>query len=383
MKRRMARLLTCGLLAVCCATCSHVNPYYDSSRPHHLQSGFRNNYVSDFFTGSFWRWQWERWRDGLPKPPASLAELQPVHPDIEWLKQNRSVPTATWIGHATVLLQVGGLNILTDPIFSERASPLSWIGPKRKMPPALALAELPHIDAVIVSHNHYDHLDLPTLKALNAQAGGPPLFLMPLGVGDWLRRQGISKVVQPDWWQSHQLAGVRLHFVPVQHWSGRGWFDRFETLWGGWVIETDSDAASHAKADSTTLLVADTPVAGAASRRGLKIFFTGDTGYSQDFADIQRRFGSFDFAMIPVGAYEPRWFMRHQHVNPAEAVQIHLDLQARRSLGIHWGAFELTDEALDEPPRALRQALQARQMDARDFVTPAPGKIVTIEKLNK
>ena len=140
MRRGAVAWLAAGLLAAACAGCAHVNPYYDPARAHHTRSGFRNNHLDDFFTGSFLRWQWERWRDGLPKPPASLAELQPVRPDIDWLKQNRSAPSVTWIGHATVLLQVGGLNILTDPIFSERASPFSWLGPKRRIPPALALA---------------------------------------------------------------------------------------------------------------------------------------------------------------------------------------------------------------------------------------------------
>ncbi len=353
-QRQRWQRLACVLLAAACASCTHVNPYYDPAQPHHTRSGFRNNYVNDFFTGSFWTWQWQRWRDGLPKPPASVAAMQPVRPDLHWLQQNRSTPAATWIGHATVLLQVGGLNILTDPIFSERASPVSWAGPKRKLPPALQLSDLPHIDVVIVSHNHYDHLDLPSLRALNAQSGGPPRFLMPLGVGDWLREQGIANVSQLDWWQSTALPGATLHFVPVQHWSARRLFDRFDTLWGGWVIDTAADG------------------------RPLKVFFTGDTGYSKDFTDIRRRFGAMDFAMIPVGAYEPRWFMKHQHVNPDEAIQIHLDLQSRQSLGIHWGAFELTDESLDEPPVMLRQALQARGLADSRFITPPPGKVLRI-----
>lgn len=345
------------LMSIAVAGCSHINPHYDPTRPHHTPSGFRNNHLDDFFTGSFWAWQWERWRQGLPKPPVSVEEMQPVQADIGWLQHNRSEPVATWIGHATVLLQAGGLNILTDPMLSERASPLSWIGPKRKMPPAIGLADLPRIDVVIISHNHYDHLDLPTLKALNAQAGGPPLFLVPLGIGDWLHRQGIKPVAQLDWWQSLPVAGMRLHCVPVQHWSARGLFDRFQTLWSGWVIET---------ADET------------GGERSLKIFFTGDTGYSRDFTDIAQRFGAMDLAMIPIGAYEPRWFMRHQHVDPAEAVQIHLDLQARQSLGIHWGTFQLTDEPLDEPPRALRQALRARDIDVNSFVTLRPGGTLQI-----
>lgn len=356
---RAGRLLASAVLACVCAACTHVNPYYDPAQRHHTRAGFRNNYVDHFFTGSFWRWQWQRWREGLPKPPANTAGLQPLRLDLGWLQQNRTESSATWIGHATVLLQAGGLNILTDPIFSERASPVSWAGPKRKAPPALKLAELPHIDVVIVSHNHYDHLDLPSLKALNAQRGGPPLFLMPLGVGDWLRAQGIDRVAQLDWWQSRALGETKLHFVPVQHWSARGLFDRFETLWGGWVIETRDDG------------------------QPLTMFFTGDTGYSKDFADIQRRFGDMDFAMIPIGAYEPRWFMRNQHVDPDEAVQIHLDLRASRSLGIHWGAFELTDESLDEPPQRLRQALKAHAVDEQAFVAVQPGSILKIKNFNQ
>lgn len=350
MRSRSTRLLAAFALAAACASCTNVNPYYDPSKPHHTREGFRNNYLQGPIGGNFLRWQWERWRDGLPKPPANGYAFPVERPDIDWLKQNRSEATATWIGHATVLLQVGGLNILTDPMFSERASPLSWIGPKRKTPPAMRIEELPRIDAVIVSHNHYDHLDLPTLRALDKQAGGPPLFLMPLGVGDWLKRQGIANVQQLDWWQSHPVGSSHLHFVPVQHWSARGLFDRFETLWGGWVIESQADG------------------------KPFKAFFTGDTGYSKDFIDIHRRFGDFDFAMIPVGAYEPRWFMKPQHVNPEEAVQIHRDLRARRSLGIHWGAFELTDEALDEPLSALQAALVSAKLIGEPFVTTPLGQ---------
>lgn len=321
-------------LALACAGCSHVNPHYDAAKPHHTREGFRNNYLREPIGSGFLKWQWERWRNGLPKPPANGYTFPVVQPDLGWLQQNRSQPSATWIGHATVLLQLGGLNILTDPIFSERASPVSWAGPKRKTPPAMQLHELPRIDVVLISHNHYDHLDLPSLHALGEQNGGPPLLLVPLGVGDWLREQGLTNVRQLDWWQSAAADGVRFHCVPVQHWSARGLFDRFHTLWGGWVIEAQAEGGPFTA------------------------FFTGDTGYSKDFADIHRRFGDIDFAMIPVGAYEPRWFMQNQHVDPAEAVRIHQDLGSKQSLGIHWGAFELTDEPLDEPPRALREALR-------------------------
>ncbi len=343
MAARGARLAASLLLAIACTGCGHVNPHYDPAKPHRTREGFRNNYLAEPIGAGFLKWQWERWRDGLPKPPANGYAFPFERPDIAWLQQNRSQPSATWIGHATVLLQVGGLNILTDPIFSERASPVSWAGPKRKTPPAMQAHELPRIDVVIISHNHYDHLDLPSLRALATQAGGPPLLLVPLGVGDWLQKQGLTNVQQLDWWQSHELNGTRLHCVPVQHWSARGLFDRFHTLWSGWVIESPTEG------------------------KPFRTFFTGDTGYSKDFKDIHRRFGDFDFAMIPVGAYEPRWFMKNQHVNPEEAVRIHQDLHSKLSLGIHWGAFELTDESLDEPPRALKDAVGHAGIDSTKF----------------
>ncbi len=359
MKHRRAPLLAAFVLAAVCASCAHQNPHYDPAKPHHTPAGFRNNYVSDFFTGSFWKWQWQRWREGLPMPPADGYASFPVQrPDLDWLRQNRSEASATWIGHATVLLQVGGLNILTDPVFSERVSPVSWAGPKRKVPLPAQLHELPRIDVVIVSHNHYDHLDLPTLKALAAQEGGPPMFMMPLGVGDWLKEQGVPNVAQLDWWQAQDVSQTRIHFVPVQHWSARGPFDRFDTLWGGWVIESR------------------------ASGKPFLAFFTGDTGYSKDFVDIHRRYGDFDLALIPVGAYEPRWFMRNQHVDPTDAVRIHRDLRARQSLAIHWGTFELTDESLDEPPRALKRALHEQHVNENSFVVLPHGGMLKFTESN-
>ncbi len=307
------------------------NPYYDQARSHHTPEGFRNNYIDGLGNsgGSFWKWQWERTRDGLPKPPANAYRFEQVKPDVAWIKANRSQTAATWIGHATVLLQVAGVNILTDPHLTERASPVSFAGPQRRVPPALDFDELPHIDMVVISHNHYDHLDAKTVVRLARQTGGGPRFFVPLGNKAWFAELGIVDVVEMDWWDRRDFKGLEVHFTPVQHWSARGLNDRFHTLWGGWYLKAPRFNA----------------------------FFTGDTGYSRDFADIAARLGPVDFAMVPVGAYEPRWFMAAQHVDPAEAIRIHQDLKARLTLGIHWGTFELTDEPLDEPPKRLVREL--------------------------
>ncbi len=324
---------------------------------HHRGGRFQNNYVEFEPKGiaNLLKWRIDAARAGVPKPPQQ--ETPRVAADLAFLHANAlagaaMVPAVTWIGHASTLIQVGGSNVLTDPIFSERASPLAFVGPKRHLPPGLALAELPHIDAVIVSHNHYDHLDAPSIKALAAQAGGPPLFIVPLGVKEWLANAGIVNAVELDWWRTARVGAVEIVFTPVQHWSGRSLGDRMETLWGGYAI-----------------LAPD-----------FQVFFAGDTAYSRDFADIHARLAArqgagrgFDLALIPIGAYEPRWFMSAQHVDPTEAVQIHRDLVAERSIGIHWGTFQLTDESLDEPPQALARAAHKAGLADDAFTVMAVG----------
>jgi len=313
-----------------------VNPHYDPNRRHHTPGGFRNNY-SNTPLRSYRKWQRERRAAGLPYEPRGGGHFPLDRPEIAYLARNRHDTTVTWIGHATVLLQIAGVNVLTDPHFSERASPLAFAGPRRRVPPAIALADLPHIDIVLVSHNHYDHLDAASVRALARQRGGPPHFYVPLGVRAFFERRGIAVAAEMDWWDSASDAALDVHFVPAQHWSGRTLHDRNRTLWGGFVVEAN----------------------------GFRFIYTGDTGYSKDFAEIGRRFGAFDLAAIPIGAYAPRWFMAPHHVDPAEAVRIHRDLNATRSLGVHWGTFILTDEPLDEPPRKLADALAAAGV-ARD-----------------
>ena len=315
-----------------------MNAYFDATKPHHTPEGFRNNYPHPA-RASFWAWQWERWQNGLPKIPEGGWHFPLDQPDVEFLRSNRTEPTITWIGHATLLLHLGGVNILTDPHLTERASPVSFWGPKRVVAPALDFDELPRIDVVLISHNHYDHLDVGTVTRLARQPGGPPQFYVPLGLGPWFKEMGIDVAAEMDWWDMRDNAGLVIQFVPVQHWSARTPWDRDETLWGAFVVEQSR----------------------------FRFIFIGDTGYSQDFSDIQKRFGSFDLAAIPIGAYEPRWFMAPQHVNPEEAVWIHQDLHARQSLGVHWGTFVMTDEPLDEPPARLAQAMEAAQLPRERF----------------
>jgi N-acyl-phosphatidylethanolamine-hydrolysing phospholipase D len=332
-----------------------------SRKPHHRPGGFQNNHIE--FSGKtlaqVLRWRWEAGRRGLPPRPA--APTPQVEPDLAFVHANAVAgaamrPALTWIGHATVLAQLGGLNLLTDPVFSMRASPVGFAGPKRQQPPGMALQALPHIDLVLVSHNHYDHLDDASVRALNQQAGGPPLFIVPLGLKAWLADRGVHHAVELDWWDQHRIRGMDVVLVPAQHWSARGLADRMKTLWGGFAVFAPD----------------------------CHLFFAGDTGYSRDFADIRARFaqrqapqagGGFDIALLPIGAYEPRWFMAEQHVNVHEALKIHRDLNAKRSLGVHWGTFELTDEALDEPPRALAALRAAEGVGEGEFFVLAVGQM--------
>lgn len=366
MAPRRPSAVALGLAALLCAALPTAWATEAAGQPpaHHVPGGgFRNTGPGEAPKGllDVLAWQFEARRDGLPKPP--LAPTPRMAPDLGLLHANARAgaamqPAVTWIGHASVLAQLGGINILTDPVYAERASPLGFVGPKRQVPPGVALADLPHIDAVLISHNHYDHLDVASVRALNAQAGGPPLFLVPLGLKAWMADHGISSVVELDWWQSHTLRGVELALTPVQHWSGRGLTDRRATLWGGWAVFAPDQ----------------------------HLYFTGDTGYSADFAEIRRRFlprqgpVGFDIALIAIGAYEPRSFMAAQHIDPAEAVRIHRDLAARQSLGIHWGTFELSNESLDEPPRALARARREQGVDDGAFVTVAVGETMRLPR---
>lgn len=291
--------------------------YHDPSKHHRGKTQFYNNYDNSP-KANFWKWQWERWTKATVVEPEFKPEVLPT--DVAYLQGNQSENTLTWIGHSSTLLQIQGVNILMDPVFSDRVSPVSFLGPKRLVPLPFQLVDLPRIDVVVVSHNHYDHLDLTTLKTL-AQRDAKTLFLVPLGNQSLLQSAGITNVKELDWWDQVPFDSLTFTFTPAQHWTARGIFDNNETLWGGWHVQGKS----------------------------LKVLYTGDTGYSKDFMDIRTRLGEVDLALIPIGAYEPRWFMQKHHVNPEEAVRIHNDLGANLSIGVHWGTFRLADEFMQAP----------------------------------
>lgn len=268
------------------------------------------------------RWRRTRQREPWPEHIVDVPLMPPP-------RAARDRIAVTFIGHSTFLVQIGGLCVLTDPIWSDRCSPVSFAGPRRVRPPGQSLDSLPGVDLLLITHNHYDHMDLPTLRKVRAR--WQPSTATGLGNARHLAKAGIRSAVELDWWQTTELAGARVTYVPAQHFSARGLHDRNRSLWGGFVVEA----------------------------HGTVVYFAGDSGYCPYFADIASRFPRIDLALLPIGAYEPRWFMRQHHVNPEEAVQAHLDLQPRRSIGMHFGTFQLTDEAIDAPISALRQA-QAR-----------------------
>jgi N-acyl-phosphatidylethanolamine-hydrolysing phospholipase D len=326
-----------------------VNAYYNAAKAHHTPDGFKNNYPHET-NQNFWKWQWERLTQGTAAkaPEAGWHSVLPsVKPDVAFLKNNRTERTLTWIGHATVLLQTSGINIITDPIFSDRASPVQFAGPKRQVPLMMSLDELPAIDVVFISHNHYDHLDIGTIRAF-AKRFPNATYVVPLGFKAWLANEGVTNVRELDWWESVVLSGLTYTLVPVQHWSKRTLTDTNRMLWGGMVIEDNIKPSAQTGA--------------------WRFLHTGDTGYSQDFKDIGARFPQgFDWLAVPIGAYEPRWFMKAQHVNPDEAAQIMKDVGARDALAIHWGTFVLTDEPLDQPPKDLANALTKYAVDPARF----------------
>lgn len=253
----------------------------------------------------------------------------------------------TFINHSTFLIQVDGLNILTDPIWSERASPFSWIGPERMRPPGIRFEDLPPIDVVLISHNHYDHLDIPTMEKIVSRHN--PKIVTPLGVTKFLTEQKTTgkETIDLDWWEKIKINdSVSIQAVPAQHFSGRGMGDRDATLWCGYVIYTKDG----------------------------NLYFAGDTGYNTEtFKTIGERAGSIKIALIPIGSYKPQWFMSPIHVSPEEAVKIHLDINAQKSIGIHFGTFPLGDDGQYDPIEDLQKAKEKLDVSESGFIVLDEG----------
>lgn len=320
-----------------------VPPYKGEVTDHFNGKTFFN---PDNHTGSLrdvLRWQTDRkrvrgeWKrtDNAPgeKPPARV-----FGDDLR----------VTFIGHATVLIQTQGLNFITDPLYGERAGPYSWAGPKRFKHPGIRFDDLPKIDVILLSHNHYDHLDWRTIKKIQERDGAS--IITSLGVSRFLVQKHIGKTTELDWWDIHEINNdVRVHAVPARHFSGRGTADRNTTLWSGFVIDT----------------------------KGGNIYFAADTGYDESiFKEIGTIFGMMRLSLIPIGAYTPRWFMSPVHVDPEEAVMIHKDVRSQKSIGIHWGTFQLADEGMDDPPKELKRILASRGHQDDSFIAIREGEWV-------
>lgn len=333
-----------GLLgAGCCEPPKEavVSDHFDGRRFHNIER-------ADHSLGRFFKWTSSRtpgrWRDWVD------AEPGPAPPE----RVGRGDLRVTFVNHATVLIQMDGLNILTDPIWSERCSPVSWAGPRRRRPPGIRFEDLPPIDVVLISHDHYDHMDVPTLKRLGREHR--PRFFAGLGNAAFLGRAGIDNAEDMDWWQSTPLSRtVGLHCVPARHWSGRELGDRNRTLWCGFVIEGPAGV----------------------------VYFAGDTGFGPHFGQIRERFGRPRLALLPIGAFKPRWFMGPFHLCPAEAVRAHGVLGAGTSVGIHFGTFPLADDDEDEPVALLKQALEGAGESGGVFLVLGFGEGLGVGQENR
>ena len=306
---------------------------------HHTENGFQNPYVEKTKRG-FFKYLKMRYfsNEEFADYESNAHKIPRVKTDLDVIQNPSDTLQVTWIGHATVLIQYQGINILTDPMFSDRASPSGFMGPERYNPPSVSLKDLPPIDYIVISHSHYDHLDKKTVL----QIGSGTKWLVPLGLQEWFVKAGIAadSVVEFDWWDVKKFDNTTVTATPAQHWSARSLWDRNKTLWASWMLQIGDKI----------------------------IWYSGDTGYNpHQFNEIGQKFKIIDLALISIGAYEPRWFMKEMHINPEEAVQIHQDIKSLHSIAVQWGTFQLTSEPIDDPPLKLKEALDRKGIPAGDF----------------
>lgn len=339
------RLVLLAVLLCGCSAYSKVE--FDPRLPHHGEGEFVTAHKP-----SFLEYYFMRLREADPPSPDRTEVASIVGAaDLDLIASNAERPRVTWIGHATALVQYRGVNFLTDPHLTPYPFTYSIFVEPRYTPPALEFEQMPPIDFVVISHNHFDSLDRDTVL----EFGDSVLWYVPLGLKGWFVKHGVSaaRVVELDWWQSHRFdRRIEVTLTPAKHWSRRSPWDTNKTLWGGWVVEIDD----------------------------FRSYFVGDTGYHPTyFRDIGARLGPFDLALIPIGAYAPRYFMSRHHIDPAQAVDIHLEVGSRRSLPIHWGTFQLTLEPLLEPARLLRAETERRGLPADEFRPVKIGETLLLE----
>jgi N-acyl-phosphatidylethanolamine-hydrolysing phospholipase D len=343
----MALVLATGSLAVWLASAEgHHGPAPGLAGPtHHVAGGFRN-VDPGFARASVWSRVGHFFRQLGPKlfGPDNGAALAAVIPDATGLRRNGHEPTVTWIGHSTLLVQLDGVNFLTDPHWGRRTGAFGGrIGVGRYTPPGMAFEDLPPIHFVLISHDHYDHLDEPTVLRLAREHD--PIFVVPLGIRPWLADRGITRAIELDWGETTRVRGLTVVCTPAQHWSGRTPRDQGRRLWSSWVVE--------------------------GSRR---FYFGGDSGYADHYREIGAAYGPFDLAALAIGSYTPRRTTRPVHTSPEEALQAWLDLRATRFVGIHWGTFFLAQEPYDEPPRRLAAEVARRGLDPEAVWVLKPGE---------
>lgn len=317
-------------------------PFYNQKH-HRVGGGFKNIYGRQEFPPFFKALKWLAGKI-IDRGGNANTPVRKINPS----EFNKGVKNFRifWLGHSTTLIQFKNINIMFDPNLNEYAGISSFAGRKRLIETPVRIEELPHIDVVLVSHSHYDHLDKKTVIGLERRFS--PFFFVPLEMGRLLRSWGVKNILELDWWQYVEYKGIKISCVPAVHFSNRSFHDRDRMLWSGWYVEELNS--------------------------GKKVYYSGDTAYGEHFKEIGDRLGAPDIAILPVGAYEPRWFMKLAHVNPEEAIQAFIDLKAKEFLGVHWGTFKLSDEPMDEPPNLVRKLARENNIsEERVHILPVGG----------